>query len=161
MYNGYFINGEIEMSVEKRIKELKKLISILEQEYNSTQSESNDMNQWEPEGGEHFIYCDGNVCWGESSDECKAFGIERPTKELADKAAICMRKMNRLLAYKDEYAPGYEFGDNVRNASFYIDDNDKYAVEYTLITINPFAIYFPEDVAKDLCRKLNNGEVVL
>ena len=105
------------MSVEKRIKELKKLISILEQEYNSTQSESNDMNQWEPEGGEYYINKDG-VGRAYTNYESKLYGIERPTKELADKAAICMRKMNRLLAYKDEYAPGYEFGDIVRNASF-------------------------------------------
>jgi hypothetical protein len=75
-----------------------------------------------------------------------------------------MRAHNRLLAYRDEVCPDYEPNWN--------DNSTKYHVSYGAVEnrysvcANAYGRYlgvvcFPEAVAKDLCDKLNSGEVIL
>ena len=62
--------------------------------------------QWEPEGGEFSINkLDGCVFKSITSPEWRSAGLERKTIEAAERAAIEMRKFNRLLAWCDEHYP--------------------------------------------------------
>lgn len=121
--------------------------------------------QWEPEGGRYFICASGNVANEESTTECKIFGTERKTREAAERAAIEMRKFNRLLAYRDEFAPGYEpdWNDETTEKTYVLQDraSGKYLVADNIMCQTLGAVYMPFDVAHSLCRKLNSGEVVL
>ncbi len=120
--------------------------------------------QWEPEGGRYFIRASGNVGNEESTTECKMFGAERKTREAAERAAIEMRKFNRLLAYRDEFAPGYEPDWNDETEKTYVFQDrtsGKYQVAVNIMCQTLGAVYMPFDVALELCRKLNSGEVVL
>ena len=121
--------------------------------------------QWEPEGGDYFIDPDGLIMDGASSDNYKRFGSERKTREAAERAAIEMRKFNRLLAYRDEFAPGYEpdwnNSEEVKVYVFQDHQSGKYHFAINALCKTIGAVYMPIDVAAELCRKLNSGEVVL
>ena len=86
--------------------------------------------------------------------------MERQTKEAAEKAAVAMRRFNRLLAYRDEFAPGYIFQYGGLNHYIFVQDR-LWFVGKTSLNQSPAEVYFPEDVALELCRKLNSGAVIL
>ena len=121
--------------------------------------------QWEPEGGRYFIRASGNVANEESTTECKIFGAERKTREAAERAAIEMRKFNRLLAYRDEFAPGYEPDlANAKSWKYYVyfrTESGSYQLTHETKSYSLGVVYMPKSVAEGLCRKLNSGEVVL
>ena len=122
--------------------------------------------QWEPEGGDFFIAPDGQIIGGgESSYNYRHFGSERKTREAAERAAIEMRKFNRLLAYRDEFAPGYEpdWNDEGEEKTYVFQDraSGKYQVADNIICQTLGSVYMPVDVAIELRNKLNSGEVVL
>lgn len=121
------------------------------------------IEKWEPKGGNWYIDCKGDVYAGVSTEGTCVFGVERETKELADAAAVEMRIFNRLLAYRDEFAPGY-------NPDWPNHNEDKFYIykcgeswDWSKNATDGFAggVYMPKDVAKELVRKLNSGEVVL
>ena len=121
---------------------------------------------WEPEGGDFFIAPDGQIIGsGESSYNYRHFGSERKTREAAERAAIEMRKFNRLLAYRDEFAPGYEpdwcAQEEDKHYVFQDRSSGKYQVADNITCQTLGAVYMPFDVAHSLCHKLNSGEVVL
>lgn len=120
--------------------------------------------QWEPEGGDFFIDPDGQVTYGESSDNYKRFGTERKTREAAERAAIEMRKFNRLLAYRDEFAPDYDPDRSeltVGECCVHFDHARKrWTMSRNRVGDVAGAVYMPLRVAVHLCRKLNSGEVV-
>ena len=120
--------------------------------------------QWEPEGGGWYVSSGGTVRYYDSSRDCKMFGTERKTRESAERAAIEMRKFNRLLAYRDEFAPGYEPDWNDETEKTYVFQartSGKYQVADNMQCQTLGAVYMPVDVANSLCLKLNSGEVVL
>ena len=121
--------------------------------------------QWEPKGGCYYVGIDGGVSAGTPNYKCAEFGIERKTREAAERAAIEMRKFNRLLAYRDEFAPGYEpdwnNGEEVKVCVFQDHKSGEYHVADNMQCQTLGAVYMPVDVARELCRKLNSGEVVL
>jgi hypothetical protein len=114
---------------------------------------------WEPKKGEWFVSSRGDVYRTTTRHCTKLFGTERQTKEAGEKASVSMRRFNRLLAYHDEFAPGFEFQHGVRNCYMYLIDN-LWQVGVTT-TFSPTNVYFPPWVANNLCNKLNSGEVVL
>lgn len=117
--------------------------------------------QWEPKGGKWFIGSSGNVYQNKTLINTQLFGMERPTKEAAEKAAIAMRRFNRLLAYRDEFAPGYVFQYGGVNCYVFARDQ-AWGVGSHTKNQSPAEVYFPEgDVANELCRKLNSGAVIL
>jgi len=116
--------------------------------------------QWEPKKGEWFVGSSGKVYQNTTLNNTKLFGMERQTKEAAEKAAVSMRRFNRLLAYRDEFAPDYVFQVGGRNHYFFTSGKywkTEIHGECRLLGV----VYFPEDVALELCRKLNSGEVIL
>jgi len=123
-----------------------------------------ESQKWEPKGGKWYISPAGTVTHAPSHACRKPFGTERKTKELAEKASEEMRVFNRLLAYRDEFAPDYAPKWNTSKRNYYIyydhvDDmwacssNDQFEVTGV--------VYFPHSVAIELVKKLNSGEVEL
>ena len=120
---------------------------------------------WQPVGGNWLVDSDGDVkCW-DTDDDTRAFGADRPTEKQAQRAAIEMRRFNRLLALRDELC-----GDEPIDWDDW--DEDKYFVSYSHSakrwytnghTVNEFIQ--PFFTSLELCRKacdmLNSGEVEL
>ena len=120
---------------------------------------------WEPKGGEWCIDCYGDVVEYASADGTRLHGVERETEEQALKALEAMRIFNRLLAYRDEFAPDYTPDFVTLGALnwciFFNHRTGKYAravVEYPQVL---GTVLFPEEVAEELVEKLNSGEVTL
>lgn len=155
---------ELKMSNSKlqKIEEMKKKLAELEAEI---RAEENKLKQWEPVGGSYYVSGSGQVARAPSVDESRMFGTERPTEDQATKARDEMRVFNRLLAYRDEFEP--DFVPDWNN-----DCWDKFYVSYSyplrawrVVSARDNRIlgvvYFSKEVAAELARKLNSGEVVL
>jgi len=115
---------------------------------------------WEPKSGRWVISANGRAMKTITMTKSQLFGTERQTEEQAEKAAVAMRRFNRLLAYRDEFAAGYIFQVGGMNCYIYAKEHTWLAGS-TSTNIHPAEVYFPEHVAKTLCAKLNSGEVVL
>ena len=148
----------------EEIKELNNRIeyykeSILELE--EALKDIEEANRWEPEGGGFYINCGGETYECASDTHTREFGAERRSIEQAEQASIAMRRFNRLLAYKDEFAPDYVFNRAFNNCYVYFDYDNIYRVSNTSCYCEPTTVYLPEEAAKELCKKLNSGKVVL
>ncbi len=121
--------------------------------------------KWSPVGGRYYIRGDGEVRNDASSNETREFGTEHPTEAQAKRAAVEMRKFNRLLALRDELC-----GDEVVDWS---DGNkEKYTVAFNVesklwMTYTGYVIKSTEPCfstikhAQRACDMLNSGEVEL
>ena len=116
--------------------------------------------EWEPKSGKWVISSNGSVMKTITMTKSQLFGAERPTEEQAEQAAVAMRRFNRLLAHRDEFAAGYIFQYGGMNCYIYAKEHTWLAGS-TSTNIHPAEVYFPEHVAKTLCTKLNSGEVIL
>lgn len=112
--------------------------------------------QWDPEGGDYSVDPDGSVLSGGSSENYRKFGAERKTREAAERAAIEMRKFNRLLAYRDEFATDYDLGRSeltVGEYCVYFDHARKrWIMSRNRVGNVAGAVYMPLRVAAELCR---------
>jgi hypothetical protein len=84
--------------------------------------------------------------------------LHGPASELKE----CRATM-RLLAYREEFAPGYVVPDSEKRASFvgWYAPYKRYEECGHTHTRAAGVVYMPRNVAEGLCRKLNSGEVVL
>jgi hypothetical protein len=145
--------GGIMNKRQEEIAGLKRRIEALEKE---------EVEQWEPEGGKWFVDDCGSVECFKSIDSSRMFGLERDTKEKAEKASNKMRAFNRLLAYHDEFCPDYEFTHENKNYYvFFSESNNQYMTDRMVNHRVIGCVFFPSQVAIELCHKLNSGEVVL
>lgn len=143
--------------IKKEIADLKTRIQELE-------NQIAEPIKWSPVGGGWWIDITGSVDIGKSNNEIKQFGIERPTKEQAERAAVEMRKFNRLLALRDELC-----GDDVVNwssneAKYFLchSEESKTWDVNTSFCINNNSVYFTtRQYAQFACDMLNSGEVEL
>lgn len=122
--------------------------------------------KWQPVGGGFLINNYGIVAGLSSSGRAtKEFGHERPTKEQAQRAAVEMRRFNRLLALRDELC-----GDELIDWDDW--DEDKYFVSYSHSakrwytnghTVNEFIqpFFTSLESVQRACDMLNSGEVEL
>lgn len=99
------------------------------------------------EGGPYESYCD--------------FGLARCSKEQAEKARDEMRVFNRLLAYRDEFDPDFDFEEAGCGSTVYRFGYGYATTTDDLYGRNVGTVYMSKAVAEELCRKLSNGEVVL
>lgn len=106
------------------------------------------IEKWNPKGGKFSIHGNGTV--------------SRDNYKQAEQAAKKMCTLNRLLAYVDEFETDFEFGKY--DCSYYVYF-DHFAKEYRFDLNNYHehlgCVYMSIEVAEELCRKLNSGEVVL
>lgn len=121
--------------------------------------------KWNPVSGNWWVGSDGKVEEGYTDKEMKEFGLERPTREQAERAAVEMRRFNRLLALRDELC-----GDELIDWDDW--DEDKYFVSYSHSakrwytnghTVNEFIqpFFTSLESCRKACDMLNSGEVEL
>ena len=125
--------------------------------------------KWQPKGGDWYIGHGGEVFGLGTTSEAREFGTERGTKEQAERAAVEMRRFNRLLALRDELC-----GDDVVSLNWLSNDR-KYYVYFsheqdrlngwnvtsdgTCESITPY--FTTLESAQRACDMLNSGEVEL
>ena len=144
----------------------KERIEKIEIELAELKKEVTDEEQWEPKGGKWWVQCDAGVMEAERSYErSRSFGVERPTKQQAEKAFKEMRPNHRLLAYVDEFDPGWQADwDDNREHKYYVYkdmDDKKWYLAFHSSSSTPGVVYMSPKCAEGLARKLNSGEVVL
>ena len=122
--------------------------------------------KWHPVGGEWFINQPDDAVehWKMSTVDTRDAGLERSTQQQAERAAVEMRKFNRLLALRDELC-----GDDVVNwrsndSKFHIHfhTTDKIwfvGLEFQCQFIMPY--FTSQEAAQKACDMLNSGEVEL
>ena len=143
----------------ERLEELRKQHAELTKEIEELES----AKLWEPEGGRFYIIGSGDVAHYESQDAYRLFGIERKTREQAEKACDKMRVFNRLHAYVDEACGGYDFivGGAENYCIVYDHDLKQFTTDKWISVQYTGLVYMPRQTAIELCEKLNSGEVVL
>jgi hypothetical protein len=158
------ITGENMNDYEKTIEDLQSRVKALEERLTPCDGATAEPVKWSPVGGEWWIDGEGNVKKTDSSDETKEFGTERPTQQQAERAAIEMRKFNRLLALRDELCGDTVVDWNTREAKYFLCHNEesKIWVINTSFCQSINTIYFTTlESAKRACDMLNSGEVEL
>ena len=147
--------------LQKELQELKAKIADLE---SRILFPNEPVAKWQPKGGDWWIEEGGEVFAAQTSSPSKEFGTERATQEKAKRAAVEMRRFNRLLALRDELC-----GDEVvdwddhktkhyvyfshSRAKWFLEFNDDYE------SINPY--FTSRELAQKACDMLNSGEVEL
>ena len=139
----------------QRIQEIERQLAQLKAELN--------IKQWEPVGGGWCIDPYGDAIEADSADDCRKFGTERPTKSQANKARDEMRVFNRLLAYRDEFDPDFipNWDNGCWDKCYIFYQHGSWRVASTGKNHILCCVYFSKEVAEELVRKLNEGEVVL
>lgn len=149
---------------EKTIEVLQNRVRALEQLIQPVNAVSEPV-KWQPKGGEWYVHTFGDVLHGGSVDKSRWFGAERATREQAERAAVEMRRFNRLLALRDELC-----GDAVANWTdnesnkwiLYFDNKDNEWTTGKNQYMQYVGVYFANEAsAQKACDMLNSGEVEL
>jgi hypothetical protein len=145
--------------LQKELQELKAKVAELE-----SRIVAEPVAKWQPKGGDYYISCNGVIETCGSTNDFKSYGVERATKEQAQRASIEMRRFNRLLALRDELC-----GDDVPTLES--SNISKYFIVYNGFenTWDVSAMYKgfvtpcfkTEQQARRACDMLNSGEVEL
>lgn len=144
--------------IKKEIADLKSRIQELENQI------AEPKPKWSPVGGGWWIDITGSVDIGKSNNEIKQFGIERPTQKQAERAAVEMRKFNRLLALRDELCGdevvNWRSNDSKFHIHFHTTDKIWFVgLEFQCQFIMPY--FTSQEAAQKACDMLNSGEVEL
>lgn len=151
------MNKKLEQLLKQK-QEIEEQIKLIDQSIEQEQKKQ----KWQPVYGDFCISANGKVGQYKSSQEFKYFGTERQTQEQAEKSRDKMRVFNRLLSYHDEFCPDHEFVIGKYNYCItYNNDLKKFTYKSNDVLDYQCAIYFPEQIAKELSEKLNSGEVEL
>lgn len=147
--------------LEAQVQEMQKALDEAQRMLEDMQK----LGRWTPKGGVWRVSGLGEVLYGLAGECARGFGMEYPTEEAATRAAAAMRIHNRLLAYREEFAPGYAPDwHNLCEGKWYVyyaHKKGRWVTAPNTCTETVGAVYMPNDVAEELCRKLNSGEVVL
>lgn len=148
------------MNKLQRIEEMEKQLAALRAEVEREEKPK----QWDPKGGEWY-YASNGAMTGVTNKKTRDYGIERQTKEQAEADYELARAYNRLLAYKAEFdadfVPDWD-DEGQKKFCVYMDHrSQRFEYFYNDSHYTLTAVYFSEQAAKELCDKLNTGEVVL
>lgn len=120
--------------------------------------------KWEPEGGDWWITSNNDIVSATVSINCEQatlFGTRRPTKEQAERAAVEMRKFNRLLALRDELCGDDENYDRwLHTLAFKVTAGKWEAITVYDYKVNT-VLFTTGESAQRACDMLNSGEVEL
>lgn len=119
--------------------------------------------EWEPKQGSFYITGNGSIYDDPSPDHIH-FGTSRKDKESCLKDLPAVRAHNRLLAYVAEFDPEFVENFNLPSHNWTvckIVNKNKWQVNRFDVIKYPGMVFMSREVAQDLCRKLNSGEVVL
>jgi hypothetical protein len=145
--------------LQKELQELKAKVADLE-----SRSVAEPV-KWQPKGGYFQIYCDGDVVSVDSFSHKKEFGTKRITKEQAERAAVEMRRFNRLLALRDELcgdelvAWGDDYTEKYR--IYFSHGNGRWYVTTDIFCESITPYFTTKEAAQRACDMLNSGEVEL
>ena len=140
--------------IKKEIADLKARIQELENQIEPA--------KWHPVGGDWWVKGEGDVVEALQSPLAKEFGTERPTQQQAERAAVEMRRFNRLLALRDEFGAGDWIIGKTNYYIYYDYINGNYRVCTNSSTQIMGAVYFTsQESVKKACEMLNSGEVEL
>ena len=147
--------------LQKELQELKAKVAELE-----SRIVAEPVAKWQPKGGDWYVSVNGKTfCYTTRNEGCREFGTERQTEEQAERAAVEMRRFNRLLALRDELC-----GDAVANWTdnesnkwiLYFDNKDNEWTTGKNQYMQYVGVYFTSDeLAQRACDMLNSGEVEL
>ena len=152
------------MSLDKEIEALESTLIRLKQLKEHQVGAVKEVDKWEPKGGGFMVWCSGDIEELDSINSSRCFGTERQTREQAQRAAVEMRRFNRLLALRDELC-GDDVVDwddgrykhyvyfNHYSKGWVVDFDDDHEV------IMPY--FTTEKLAQKACDMLNSGEVEL
>lgn len=145
------------MNKLQRIEEMEKQLAALRAEV----EQESKAKRWEPKGGEWY-YSPRGFLLGVSEKLTRLFGVERKTREQAEADYKLARAYNRLLAYKAEFDADFvpDWDDGEWDKFYLYSEDGIWFYGNTLKCPMLCAVYFSEQAAKDLCSKLNSGEVV-
>lgn len=147
--------------LQKELRDLKAKVAELEARIAAKPA----VKKWTLEGGIFFVNAGGSVSMYDSRVFTKEFGLERKTREQAERAAVEMRRFNRLLALRDELYDG-------KDVNWLNDKEEKYSLYYSHeigrweldwnVTNESIQPYFTSlESAEKACDMLNSGEVEL
>ena len=146
--------------LQKELKALKAKVFELE-----SRIVAEPVAKWQPKGGDWYVSGYGNVVEVNSTNKAKVFGTERDTYEQAERAAVEMRRFNRLLALRDELCGDevvdWENGEEKHYLYHWNGDAPKWKIgidTYSRVETPYFTSY---DLAQKACDMLNSGEVEL
>ena len=150
------------------MKDLQKELNALKAKVAELESRivAEPVAKWQPKGGDWYVSVNGKTfCYTTRNEGCREFGTERQTEEQAERAAVEMRRFNRLLALRDELC-----GDAVANWTdnesnkwiLYFDNKDNEWTTGKNQYMQYVGVYFTSDeLAQRACDMLNSGEVEL
>ena len=145
--------------LQKELTALKEKIANLE-----SRIAAEPVAKWQPKGGYWQVDCEGDVVAVDSFSHQKEFGTKRITKEQAERAAVEMRRFNRLLALRDELCgdDGNWLAGRNNYWVYYDYEEDNYGFCSNSIMQTIGLVYFTsEQTVKRACEMLNSGEVEL
>ena len=152
---------------EIMIKNLEYRVIELEKRTQCGGASTLGVRKWQPKGGNFFIQSNGKVSEvvGGSDTPHKEFGVERPAGQQAQRAAVEMRRFNRLLALRDELCGDVvvNWTDNESNKwILYFDNKDNEWTTGKNQYMQYVGVYFANEAsAQKACDMLNSGEVEL
>ena len=154
------------MDLKKQLETTETTIKALQDYAESLRSmlEKEAPKKWSPVGGTWHIDTNGIFCKSIPTKNCREFGTERSTKEQAERAAVEMRKFNRLLALRDELCgnDGNWLAGKNNYWVYYDYEEDNYGFCSNSIMQTIGLVYFTsEQTVKRACDMLNSGEVEL
>lgn len=143
--------------LQKELQELKAKVAELESRIVA------EPVKWQPKGGDWWID-EGNVFEFAHNEIYYPFGTARQTKEEAERAAVEMRRFNRLLALRDELCGDevVDWGDHRYKHYVYFSHSDRqWRAEFNddYESITPY--FTSKESAQKACDMLNSGEVEL
>jgi len=150
--------------LDNKIEEIKVKIYELQKDLAVIMNDAAKPKKWHPVGGEWFINQpdDAVEYWKMSTVDTRDAGLERPTEQQAERAAVEMRRFNRLLALRDELGAGNWIIGKTNYYIYYDYINGNYRVCTNSSTQIMGAVYFTsQESVKKACDMLNSGEVEL
>ena len=142
--------------LQKELQDLKAKVAELEKRISA------EPVKWQPKGGDWFIGNCGRAYQLGSTSETKECGLERETQEQAERAAVEMRRFNRLLALRDELCGEIDESSYCLKYYVYFIKQQRmwrWAEGLSVVYITPH--FTSEESAQKACDMLNSGEVEL
>ena len=146
--------------LQKELQELKEKVAELE-----SRIAAEPVAKWQPKGGYWQVDCEGDVVAVDSFSHQKEFGTTRTTKKQAERAAVEMRRFNRLLALRDELCGDevldWENGEEKHYLYHWNGDTPKWRIGIDIYSRLQTPYFTSYDLAQKAADMLNSGEVEL
>lgn len=127
--------------------------TLLEQGEITIRAPKAKVEKWEPEGGPFYLACNGGVHGVPSTDGTRMFGVERQTREQAERDLPEMRLHNRLLAWRAEHDDVNDRADY----TVYMNDGKAKHIRWRNGENDLGSVLMSEKAAKALCEAINEG----